>query len=198
MQPIEIPFLWIGEHPCLDLVNTQMMIEGRLTDTLRDFADVARWAKEADLISEEEAAGLRGNGEEAALAQVRELRAELRAMAEGLADGRAVSRATLAHLNALLARRSGHLELQAQGEGFETKFAAPFSTPRDLVARLAQVGAEFLVEADVSRVKRCGNPACVLLFLDTTKSRTRRWCSMGLCGNRHKAAAHYARHKNGG
>jgi predicted RNA-binding Zn ribbon-like protein len=28
-----------------------------------------------------------------------------------------------------------------------------------------------------------------LWFLDKSKSHTRRWCSMGLCGNRHKVAS---------
>ena len=43
-------------------------------------------------------------------------------------------------------------------------------------------------------VRRCANPACVLLFLDISKSGRRRWCDMATCGNRAKAAAHYHRH----
>jgi predicted RNA-binding Zn ribbon-like protein len=33
----------------------------------------------------------------------------------------------------------------------------------------------------------------VLLFLDTSRSHTRRWCSMEQCGNRSKVAAFNAR-----
>jgi predicted RNA-binding Zn ribbon-like protein len=32
-----------------------------------------------------------------------------------------------------------------------------------------------------------------LLFVDTTKGRMRRWCSMAVCGNRAKQAAHRKR-----
>ncbi|HNJ42487.1 MAG TPA: CGNR zinc finger domain-containing protein [Acidobacteriota bacterium] len=33
----------------------------------------------------------------------------------------------------------------------------------------------------------------MIYFYDTTKNHTWRWCSMSLCGNRAKAAAHYRR-----
>jgi predicted RNA-binding Zn ribbon-like protein len=36
----------------------------------------------------------------------------------------------------------------------------------------------------------------VLLFYDTTKNHARHWCSMSLCGNRHKVAAHYRRRRS--
>ncbi|WP_428243533.1 CGNR zinc finger domain-containing protein [Gynuella sp.] len=34
---------------------------------------------------------------------------------------------------------------------------------------------------------------CTLVFLDTTKSHRRRWCSVVLCGNRMKVAAFRSR-----
>jgi predicted RNA-binding Zn ribbon-like protein len=51
---------------------------------------------------------------------------------------------------------------------------------------------ELLAETP-DRVRRCQNPACVLWFFDTTRNRTRRWCSMAACGNRAKARRHYDR-----
>jgi len=43
-------------------------------------------------------------------------------------------------------------------------------------------------------VRRCANPACVLYFRDRSRARRRRWCSMAVCGNRMKVAAHARRH----
>ena len=44
------------------------------------------------------------------------------------------------------------------------------------------------------RIKHCANPDCVLWFADTTRSGTRRWCSMtGGCGSRLKARRHAER-----
>lgn len=47
--------------------------------------------------------------------------------------------------------------------------------------------------ADPSRIGVCGATNCILIYYDTTKSRTRRWCSMATCGNRAKAALFYKR-----
>lgn len=196
---IKIPFLWMGEHACLDFVNTQAMIEGRLMDLLGDFGGLARWAEEAKLLSADESAQVMASASDEAraqaLRQARALRRTLREMAEELAEAGEVKAEAIAEINRHLARRSGHLELAAREGGFEKRFRAPLREPRDVVARVAEAAADFLCERDLSRVKKCGNPACVLVFLDTTKSRTRRWCSMAGCGNRHKAAAHYARRK---
>ena len=46
------------------------------------------------------------------------------------------------------------------------------------------------------RRKMCPGDNCGWLFLDETKNARRRWCSMQSCGNRAKAARHYARRKD--
>ena len=40
------------------------------------------------------------------------------------------------------------------------------------------------------RVRRCADPNCTHVFLDSTKNGRRRWCDMRTCGNRAKAARH--------
>jgi predicted RNA-binding Zn ribbon-like protein len=47
-------------------------------------------------------------------------------------------------------------------------------------------------------VKGCEGPVCTLLFLDRTRARARRWCSMAVCGNRAKQAAHRTRTRRDG
>ena len=42
------------------------------------------------------------------------------------------------------------------------------------------------------RVRECAAPACPVIYLDTSRNRSRRWCSMEDCGNRAKARRHYA------
>jgi predicted RNA-binding Zn ribbon-like protein len=80
--------------------------------------------------------------------------------------------------------------------------AAPFArharrtnaNPLRILAPVADSASELLCgSGDPSRVRRCGNPRCVLYFYDTTKNRRRRFCSAAGCGNRVKAAARYRR-----
>ena len=49
-----------------------------------------------------------------------------------------------------------------------------------------------LLAESAGRIKQCAHPHCVLWFYDTSKNGTRRWHSMTTCGNRAKAARHYA------
>ncbi len=43
------------------------------------------------------------------------------------------------------------------------------------------------------RVRECAAEDCRLVFLDTSRPGSRRWCSMSRCGGRAKARSHYAR-----
>jgi len=52
-----------------------------------------------------------------------------------------------------------------------------------------------LLTSDEERalVRECGADDCAWLFMDTTRNRSRQWCSMQGCGNREKARRHYQR-----
>jgi len=53
--------------------------------------------------------------------------------------------------------------------------------------------ADVLVNGELGRVRECADARCHRVFLDTTKNGLRRWCDMGTCGNRAKAARHRAK-----
>jgi predicted RNA-binding Zn ribbon-like protein len=47
------------------------------------------------------------------------------------------------------------------------------------------------------RVRECAAPRCAVVYLDTSRNRSRRWCSMERCGARAKASTYYRRHRAG-
>lgn len=49
---------------------------------------------------------------------------------------------------------------------------------------------------EYGRMKMCPGDDCGWLFIDETKNSRRTWCCMETCGNRAKAARHYARRKD--
>jgi predicted RNA-binding Zn ribbon-like protein len=49
---------------------------------------------------------------------------------------------------------------------------------------LANAAVDLLRDAPLDRLARCGH--CRWLFLDSSKNRSRRWCSMNACGARMK------------
>ncbi|WNY32953.1 CGNR zinc finger domain-containing protein [Curtobacterium flaccumfaciens] len=72
------------------------------------------------------------------------------------------------------------------------------SVARDAVALFTEVGFDD-VEADgrPTRLSRCSAEDCGLVFYDSSRGGTRRWCSMQRCGNRAKVRAHRARPRCG-
>lgn len=52
-----------------------------------------------------------------------------------------------------------------------------------------------LLARDPARIRECRHEHCILSFFDTSQNGRRRWCDMARCGNRAKAARHYAQQK---
>ncbi|MBC9711329.1 CGNR zinc finger domain-containing protein [Streptomyces sp. TRM66268-LWL] len=76
--------------------------------------------------------------------------------------------------------------------------AAPGLPPdRHPIAQLAIAWTELTTTGDAIRLKRCAEHACAWVFWDTSKNRSRRWCSMKICGNRNKSRAYAARARAG-
>jgi len=192
-------FFFIAGQPALDFVNTRPVLNGAVVDLIASVEDLAAWleaAKLSDAAMGRRARGLSGTraGQEL-LAEAIELREALREILERHTSGRPSSEPALARINELLRRLPQHAQIVRARRGFEAKMVSEADEARQLLAPIAAAASELLCERDLTRVKRCNHPACVLFFYDTTKSRTRRWCSMEVCGNRLKAAAHYERQR---
>jgi predicted RNA-binding Zn ribbon-like protein len=68
-------------------------------------------------------------------------------------------------------------------------------TPESLLLPIGEALADFVCTTDFADVKGCEGTACTLLFIDRARAKARRWCSMAICGNRAKQAAHRLRTK---
>ena len=194
---LENRFLFVGNYLCLDFINTEMVVAGQPVDRLSSFDNLVAWLVQALTLDGKQAEEILGNwkGREAGsiLQDATKLRASLREMAERLVKGKTVPQSTLGAINQWLARQTGHAELKRARGGFEKRFQADFREPAQLLWPVAESACDLLCYADLTLVKKCENPACVLFFYDTTKNHSRRWCSMSVCGNRMKVAAHYQR-----
>ena len=195
-----MPFLFVGNHPCLDLINTELMLEGEPRDLLATYPDVIAWGLEAKLLTEaqidalERPSGRQGRAAEG-IGQIRAFRAVLRDMVERVAAGKTVPPSTVDAVNEALRTRVGYSQLTSRKGTFERSYQTERAGGPHVLGLLAESAADLLTTCDLSLIKKCQNPACVLFFYDTTKNHARHWCSMSLCGNRSKVAAHYRRHR---
>ena len=87
-------------------------------------------------------------------------------------------------------------ERHADGDRLELRVMRRWRSPDSLLLPIGEILARFVCDEDFTRVKACEGPSCTLVFADHTRRRARRWCSMAICGNRAKQAAHRNRLKN--
>ncbi|MGW6269382.1 MULTISPECIES: CGNR zinc finger domain-containing protein [unclassified Streptomyces] len=60
---------------------------------------------------------------------------------------------------------------------------------------LAIAWSELVTTGDAVRLKRCAEHTCGWVFWDVSKNRSRRWCSMKVCGNRNKSRSYASRQR---
>jgi predicted RNA-binding Zn ribbon-like protein len=58
-----------------------------------------------------------------------------------------------------------------------------------LLASLAADLLGLMAGPDIDNVKRCSDPDCTRLYLDSSRAKNRHWCGMGTCGNKAKVKA---------
>jgi predicted RNA-binding Zn ribbon-like protein len=178
------PFVWVGNHPATDLCNTTPVIDGRRVELLDDTGALTRWLLSARVGTNVGLDQLSPAEQRATIAYTHAIRDGLRAILEATPSPTA-----LARLNDVLAANTPVLHVSPPARGVDLVAASPAAQLRlDLTLAVIDI-----LRHDRRRVRRCANPACVLLFLDTSKSARRRWCDMSTCGNRAKAAAHHRR-----
>lgn len=66
---------------------------------------------------------------------------------------------------------------------------------RAAMAEIVSSYVELVISGELARVKKCGNPNCSFLFFDSTRSATRRWCDLNLCGNLLKVRLYRSRRR---
>jgi predicted RNA-binding Zn ribbon-like protein len=203
MTPNRPPAFFIGEHLALDFVNTTATPSGTRVEWLGDGKDLVDWLEQARLLEPAATAKVRGSGFDALDEVARQAR-EFRRWLRGFISSRKGKplRATVAsvsRLNELLAKDDSFQRVEAPGRGAKNarglllRRVRPWESPGELLQPIAEAAADLICNQDFRLIRSCEGSACTLVFLDRTKAHSRRWCSMAICGNRAKAAAHRAR-----
>lgn len=181
--PSGITISMLGDHPVLNLLNTVARIDDSLVDAFQSDQDVLEWLAQSGWPVEPKPI-LRPA---ALLHAARSLRETIRSLVEKKKAGKRISAEPL---NAFLAEASSYLELVPEKNGgFTLQRRWQQNTAQQILAPIAEAAAELFATGDFNLVKHCEDQDCVLWFYDRTRSHHRRWCSMALCGNRHKVAA---------
>jgi predicted RNA-binding Zn ribbon-like protein len=200
-----LPAIFIADVPALDFLNSVATPVDVPVEWLDDGEGLLDWLQQAQLVPTPLLAQLRsqsGRGELDKVAiQARELREWFRGFVRKH-RGRSLTRDDLKKLeplNRLLERDEFFSQIAVATRGdatpFELRETRRWRSAETLLFPIAESLARFICSEDFTYVKACEGPACTLLFADHTRGRVRRWCSMAICGNRAKQAAHRERLK---
>lgn len=199
-----MPAIFIADAAGLDFLNSVATSADGAVDWLHDGNGLMDWLAQSKLVPGEALAFLRERAMPGELDKVAEQARDLREWFRGFLQehmGRPLSGfvlSELAPLNKLLERDEGYKQLVQldRGDRLELHATRRWRSPEALLIPIGEKLAQLVTEEDFSNVKACEGSSCTLLFADHTRRRARRWCTMAVCGNRAKQAAHRHRTKS--
>jgi predicted RNA-binding Zn ribbon-like protein len=178
---------WLGAPLAVDLANSVAQIRPGVTrDLLTSDEDLDGW-----LSGQAERLPRVGEGADR-LAAFRELRDALHETLSAAAAGDSLPPRALQVINAASARSDEHLRLTVRA-GVPRAELDGSGTPLDrALSTIARSAIELLASPERERLRVCPAPSCGMFFLGRPDQE---WCSTP-CGNRARAARHYARRRN--
>jgi predicted RNA-binding Zn ribbon-like protein len=197
------PAIFVADSLGLDFLNSVATPVDLPVDWIDNGQGLLDWLAQAELVPNEVLTKLRKQtppGELDKIAdQARHLREWFRTfvIAHKGRPFRVADLRELKPLNRLLERDEMFSQITHGDPGVERvlklRTVRRWRTPDSLLLPIAETLARFVSTEDFSDVRACEGPSCTLLFVDHTRGKARRWCSMAICGNRAKQAAHRER-----
>jgi predicted RNA-binding Zn ribbon-like protein len=201
--PDKPPAIFIADSLGLDFLNSIATPVDMPLDWLDDGDGLIDWLAQAGLVPADALDDLRGRAAPGELDKVAEEARALREWFRGFVRahmGRPLTPGALRALGPLNRLLEGDQTFSriCEGDGgcLELRTMRRWRSPEALLPPIGEALARFVCEEDFANVKACEGLSCTLMFVDHTRRRARRWCSMAVCGNRSKQAAHRSRLKN--
>jgi predicted RNA-binding Zn ribbon-like protein len=197
--------IFVGDAPGLDFLNSIATPVDTPIDWIDGGEGLLNWLEQAHLVPADALNSLRVRALPGELDKVADQARSLREWFRGFVRrhmGRPLAIEDLGELeplNRLLERDEAFSRIVLQHSNshasLELQPARRWRSPQALLLPIGEALARFVCTEDFSNVKACEGSSCTLLFADHTRGHARRWCSMAICGNRAKQAAHRHRLK---
>jgi len=188
-------YVWdfCGGHLAIDFTNTVGSRGGRREEHFKVYEDVLSWAETRGAIARAGAQRLRHEAArrpaaaQTALASVLAVREALYRVLDAASSGRKPAASDLAAINAHVGAAFSGAHLRSGRTRLELTFE-PDGAPlvEAILTPVMRAAVDLMTSDAITRVRPCADASCAWLFIDTTRSRTRRWCDMKICGNRDK------------
>lgn len=194
--------MFVRENLCLDYVNTlSWRGTGQPTEALADFGGLVAWLRssrawDGTVLALAEAWRAKYPAKAAGLFRsALEVREVLYRVFNAAVETGRVPERDFAAMQRTLARVPRRGRLVAADGKFAWQVARIHLAAPVLLAPVMWSAADMLAGEARTRLRRCANDRCLWMFVDRSRTGTRRWCDMASCGNRAKAHRHYLKAK---
>jgi predicted RNA-binding Zn ribbon-like protein len=169
-------------------------------EILHTYNGLVLWAKSLQVVSSEEAdqlwhlAGQRPLEAEEVYRRATQLRESLYRIFTAIIRGETFSERDFGTLNQEISSSYSNIRIRNKTEGFEWTWDQNPEALDKVIWPIVKAAVELLTSDQLDRLGQCADDrGCGWLFLDTSRNRSRQWCSMESCGNRAKAKRYYNR-----
>lgn len=191
---------FVGGRLCLDFANTVAIHDGLSPyDHIARPAQLISWLAKAGVLRRAQADTFAREAEAhageagAAVRSARRLRDSCYRIFSAIGRGAPPPRDEIEYLNQILSRATCGTRIRQRGSSFGWSWPEGSRLADAATWSIARSAAELLVSHELSRVNECRSSTCAWLFLDTTKNRSRKFCTSSGCGNRTRVRRHYER-----
>lgn len=181
----------VGGHPAVDFVNTvHSWRSDPPPDYLHGFDDLLEWHVRTGLVDRKAAVLFRTASrreKQRAFREALALRAALHELFAAVAADQALPRDALENLDDVIRRTARWRRLAVDAAAAHGRVRAVWdfadAPAAAITGPVAWLAADLLENGPLDRLKECPGERCGWLFLDTSRNRSRTWCSMKTCGN---------------
>jgi len=181
-----------GGNLSLNFVNTvEYRNEEFAVDFLHHYLDLITWANFADGVGDYQKEMLQGLSQEKSneakqiYCEAIQLREAMYEYIINLINQEEVRPASMQMINQWIPRAFSNLELRLVDRDYVLDWNVDNFGLESVLWPIIKAFVDLVTSKNSKRIKRCSN--CGWLFVDNSKNRSRRWCSMEICGNRVKA-----------
>lgn len=198
------PYMMVGERLCMDFINTVSWRESidKRRDWFTSYAKLVDWCIHADVLTRQQAKALLLKAEEKpseagdVLKQAIEMREVMFRIFKSISKETSPQPPDLERFNEFVSQFYQTLQVIHEKDHYTLKFKHTEKNLDTMLPPILQSAVDLLISKnDLGRVKQCEGDPCGWLFFDTSRNRSRRWCSMADCGNRAKARRFYQKGK---
>ena len=190
----------LGGRICLNFANTaDWHASDHPVEFLTSYSELVLWSHHAGILTEQHTALLikeashRSKEASAVIKRSISLREAIYRIFSAISHGNMPQEDDLATFNTELSKALARSQIIVEAEEFAWNWTGKEDAIDRMLWPIVHDAARLLTSKERYRVGQCIDDKCGWLFLDTSRNRSRRWCSMKDCGNRAKVRRHYKR-----